>query len=319
MALIPPFAPAEGAPPRALWPFARWALRGAWPGIWLATAISALGGVTEVLAALALGWVVDAAVAHDGGDFWARNGGLVAGFVLFFLVLRPLAFGLNSAANFLLIAPNVDPLVLSRLNRWTMGQDIGFFDNDFAGRIAQKQIQTARALTDVVSETINTAAFALASLVGSVAMVALIDWRLGAALVGWSALYLGLIRVFLPHIRARSAARAGARAMVTGQVVDTITNIRTVKLFAHARHEDQGALGAMARFRAQVMAFGRVSALFRSFLMLLAGLLPVLLVGGSLWLWSVGRASPGEIVAAGTIAIRLAQMTGWVSFTLMAI
>jgi ATP-binding cassette, subfamily B, bacterial len=317
--LIPPFAPADGPPPRTLWPFARWALTGAWPGIWLATLISALGGLTEVMAALALGWVVDAAVAHAGGDFWGQNWGLVAGFVLFFLVIRPLAFGLNSAANFLLIAPNVDPLVLSRLNRWTMGQDIGFFDNDFAGRIAQKQIQTARALTDVVSEAINTAAFALASLIGSVAMVALIDWRLGLALLLWSGLYLGLIRVFLPHIRTRSAARAGARAMVTGQVVDTITNIRTVKLFAHARHEDQGALGAMARFRDRVMEFGRVSALFRSFLMLLAGLLPVMLVGGALWLWSLDRASPGEIVAAGTIAIRLAQMTGWVSFTLMAI
>ena len=319
MSLIPPFAAAEGPPPRTLGRFLRWALNGAWPGIWLATVISALGGVTEVLAALALGWVVDAAVAHQGGDFWAQNWGLVAGFVAFFLLIRPLAFGLNSAANFLLIAPNVDPLVLSRLNRWTMGQDIGFFDNDFAGRIAQKQIQTARALTDVVSESINTAAFALASLLGSVAMVALIDWRLGLALLVWSALYIGLIRVFLPHIRKRSAARAGARAMVTGQVVDTITNIRTVKLFAHARFEDQGALGAMARFRDRVIEFGRVSAAFRFCLMLLAGLLPVLLVGGALWLWTLGRASPGEIVAAGTIAIRLAQMTGWVSFTLMAI
>ncbi len=319
MTLIPPFAPAEGPPPRTLWPFARWALKGAWPGIWIATVISALGGITEVLAALALGWVVDAAVAHQGGDFWAQNWGLVVGFVAFFLLIRPLAFGLNSAANFLLIAPNVDPLVLSRLNRWTMGQDIGFFDNDFAGRIAQKQIQTARALTDVVSEAINTAAFALASLAGSVAMVALIDWRLGLALLGWSARYLGLIKLFLPQIRKRSAARAGARAMVTGQVVDTITNIRTVKLFAHARHEDQGALGAMARFRERVMEFGRVSAAFRFCLMLLAGLLPVLLVGGALWLWTLDRASPGDIVAAGTIAIRLAQMTGWVSFTLMAI
>jgi ATP-binding cassette subfamily B protein len=317
--LIPPFAPAEGQPPRTLWRFARWALNGAWPGIWIATVIAAVGGVTEVLAALALGWVVDAAVAHEGGGFWAQNWGLVAGFVLFFLVLRPLAFGLNSAANFLLIAPNVDPLVLSRLNRWTMGQDIGFFDNDFAGRIAQKQIQTARALTDVVSESINTVAFALASLAGSVALVALIDWRLGLGLLVWSAAYLGLIQLFLPHVRSRSAARAGARAMLTGQVVDTITNIRTVKLFAHARHEDQGALGAMARFRERVIAFGRVSALFRFCLMLLAGVLPVMLVGGALMLWSAGRASPGDIVAAGTIAIRLAQMTGWVSFTLMAI
>jgi len=317
--LIPAFAPADGPPPARLGAFVRWALKGAGPGIGVATAIAALGGVVEVLAALALGWVVDAAVGHQGGSFWGQNWQLVLGFVLFFLVLRPLAFGLNSAANFLAIAPNVDPLVLSRLNRWTLGQDIGFFDNDFAGRIAQKQVQTARALTEVVSESINTVAFALASLAASVVLVAAIDWRLGLALALWSVGYLALIRVFLPHIRKRSGARAGARANVTGQVVDTITNIRTVKLFAHARHEDRTALDAMARFRERVMAFGRVSALFRFCLMLIAGLLPVMLVGGALWLWSLGRASPGEIVAAGTVAIRLAQMTGWVSFTLMAI
>jgi len=317
--LIPAFRPAEGPPPGRLGAFFRWALSGAWPGILFATTISVIGGTVEVMAALVLGWVIDAAITFDGVGFFAENWLLLALFAAFFLVVRPIAFGLNSAANFLTIAPNVDPLVLSRLNRWTMGQDIGFFDNDFAGRIAQKQIQTARALTEVVSESINTVAFALSSLVASAALVAVIDWRLGLGLLVWAAAYLGLIRLFLPHIRKRSGARAGARAMVTGQVVDTITNIRTVKLFAHARHEDRNALDAMARFREKVLAFGRVSALFRFSLMLLAGVLPVMLIGGALWLWSAGQATPGAIVAAGTVAIRLAQMTGWVSFTLMGI
>ena len=317
--LIAPFDPATGAPPRSLWAFSRWALRGAWPGIWIATAISVLGGVVEVMAALVMGIVIDAAQAGEASRFFADNWLMLLGFAGFFLVLRPLAFGLNSAANFLTIAPNVDPLVLSRLNRWTMGQDIGFFDNDFAGRIAQKQIQTARAMTEVVSESINTVAFALASLAASVALMGAIDWRLGAALGLWSVAYLLLIRVFMPHIRLRSGARAGARAMVTGQVVDTITNIRTVKLFAHAQFEDGNALEAMRGFRERVLAYGRVSAAFRFALMLIAGVLPVVLVGGTLWLWSQGGASTGQIVAAGTVAIRLAQMTGWVSFTLMAI
>ncbi|MCC5970188.1 MAG: ABC transporter ATP-binding protein [Pararhodobacter sp.] len=317
--LIPAFRHADGPPPGRLGAFFRWALSGAWPGIAFAGTISVIGGTVEVMAAVVLGMVIDAAVASDGVGFFAANWMLLALFAAFFLIVRPLAFGVASAANFLTIAPNVDPLVLSRLNRWTMGQDIGFFDNDFAGRIAQKQIQTARALTEVVSESINTVAFALSSLVASVALVAVIDWRLGLGLLVWAVAYLGLIKLFLPHIRKRSGARAGARAMVTGQVVDTITNIRTVKLFAHARHEDRNALDAMARFREKVLAFGRISALFRFSLMLLAGVLPVMLIGGALWLWSAGQATPGAIVAAGTVAIRLAQMTGWVSFTLMAI
>ncbi|WP_286173990.1 ABC transporter ATP-binding protein [Rhodobacter sp. NTK016B] len=317
--LIKPFRPAEGAPPRTLWAFIRWALMGAWPGISLATVISALGGATEVMTAWVLGAVVDAATSGDALGFFADNWALLTIFVVFFLAIRPLAFGLNSAANFMIIAPNIDPLILSRLNRWSMGQDINFFDNDFAGRIAQKQVQTARALTEVVSESINTVAFALSSVAGSVALMAAIDWRLGLGLAVWAIGYLALIRGFIPHIRKRAAARAGARAQVTGQVVDTITNIRTVKLFAHARFEDSNALDAMGHYREKVLAFGKLSAMFRVSLMLFAGLLPVGLVGGTLWLWSGGIASTGDIVAAGSVAIRLAQMTGWVSFTLMGI
>jgi len=317
--LINPFMPAEGPPPRTLGAFLRWALSGAWPGIGIATAISAIAGATEVLSALIMGLVIDAAVSGETQTFFADNWHMLLLFAGFFMLVRPFAFGLGSASNFLTVAPNVDPLVLSRLNRWTMGQDIGFFDNDFAGRIAQKQIQTARALTEVVSETINTVAFALSTLIGSATLVGLIDWRLGLILFSWAVFYLAVIRLFMPHIRSRSGARAGARAMVTGQVVDTITNIRTVKLFAHSRHEDRNALEAMKTFREKVLSYGRVSATFRVTLMLIAGILPVVLVGGTLWLWSVGEASTGAIVAAGTVSIRLAQMTGWVSFTLMGI
>jgi ATP-binding cassette subfamily B protein len=107
--------------------------------------------------------------------------------------------------------------------------------------------------------------------------------------------------------------------MVSGQVVDTITNIKTVKLFAHANHEDRAALGAMQTFRQRALDYGYVAAAFRLSLMTLAGLLPVFLLGGTILLWQQGGASQGDIVAAGAVAIRIAQMTGWVSFTLMAI
>ena len=93
---------------------------------------------------------------------------LIAVFVLFFVLVRPVIIGLSSASSNVIIGPNVLPLVLSRLHRWTMGQSVTFFDNDFAGRIAQKQMQTARAVTDVASEMVNTAAFALSAVLGSV-------------------------------------------------------------------------------------------------------------------------------------------------------
>jgi ATP-binding cassette subfamily B protein len=317
---IDAFRHADGPPPQTLWAFMRWCLSGAWPALWLAAFFSAAAGALEAGTALILGRVIDATVTLGPDGFFAvENIGLIVGSVAFFLIARPVFFGLSSGSNSIIVMPNVNPLVLSRLNRWTLGQAVTFFDDDFAGRIAQKQMQASRAVTDVVSEFINVVAFALASLLGSVLLLLTIDWRVAAGFAVWLIAYFSLIRWFLPRIRKRSATRAAARAMVSGQVVDTITNIKTVKLFAHDDYEDQAALNAMEVFRSTAISFGVLSAYFRLALMTLAGLLPVLLLGGTIVIWQVDQASPGDIVASGAIAIRIAQMTGWVSFTLMTI
>lgn len=317
---INPFRAAEGPPPQTLGAFLRWCLSGAWPVLWLAALLSAAAGVMEAGTALILGRVIDATVSAGPDAFFdGRNLALILGAVGFFLILRPVLFALSSASNAIMVQPNVNPLVLSRLHRWTLGQNVGFFDDDFAGRIAQKQMQAARAVTDIASELINVVAFALASLLGSLALLVAIDWRVAVGFLVWLVLYFTVISWFLPRVRKRSASRAGARAMVSGQVVDTITNIKTVKLFAHADHEDRAALGAMQTFRERALEFGYLAAGFRLTLMTLAGLLPVVLLGGTILLWQRGMASEGDIVAAGAVAIRIAQMTGWVSFTLMAI
>jgi ATP-binding cassette subfamily B protein len=314
------FRRAEGPPPQTLWAFMRWCLSGAWPALWLAGVLSAAAGAMEAGAALILGRVIDATVEFGPDGFFAPgNIGLIVGALVFFLVVRPIFMGLSSASNSIIVQPNVNPLVLSRLHRWTLGQAVTFFDDDFAGRIAQKQMQAARAVTEVVSEFINVIAFALASLVGSILLLLAIDWRVALGFAIWLIFYFALIRWFLPRIRKRSSARAAARAMVSGQVVDTITNIKTVKLFAHDDHEDQAALNSMQTFRTAAVKFGVLSAGFRFALMSLAGVLPVLLLGGTILMWQAGQATPGDIVASGAIAIRIAQMTGWVSFTLMAI
>jgi ATP-binding cassette subfamily B protein len=211
------------------------------------------------------------------------------------------------------------PLVLSRLHRWTMGHAVTFFDNDFAGRIAQKQLQAARAVTDVVSESINTVAFALASLIGSVLFLFVIDLRVGLALAAWVVAYLALISWFMPRIQIRSARRAAARASLTGVVVDTITNIKTVKLFGHSDHEDRAAIRSMQVYRDSTVDFGALSVWFRTLLMVLAGVLPLVLIGGTILLWQEAGASAGDIAAAGALSIRISQMTGWVSFSLMNI
>jgi len=317
--LIDAFQPAEGPPPQTLGAFIRWCLSGAGPMLVLAAVCSALAGGMEAGTAFILGVVIDTAIASGPEGFFGANLGTIVAALAFFLLVRPVLFGLSAATNAIIVQPNVSPLVLSRINRWTLGQSVRFFDDDFAGRIAQKQMQTANAVTSVVVEVINVVAFALASLAGALILLGAVDLRITALFVIWLLGYFATIRWFLPRIRKRSASRAGARANVTGQVVDTITNIKTVQLFAHADHEERGAQDAMVTFREKALEFGYLSASFRFCLMTLAGLLPVLLIGATLWLWQGGIASEGDIVAAGAVSIRIAQMTGWVSFTLMAI
>ena len=318
--LIDGFAPAKGAPPQTLWAFVRWCLSGAWPVILVAAVVSASAGLMEVASAYLLGVVIDSAVnTADPSGYFADSLVLILVYIGFYLLFRPLFFGLSAAFNAIVLPPNLAPLVQSRLHRWSLGQDVTFFDNDFAGRIAQKQTQTATALVNVVSEVINAITFSLATLIGAVAMLAFIDWRIAACLVVWLAFYFGLMKWYLPRVRVRSKDRAAARANVTGQIVDTITNVKTVKLFGHAAFEDQAALEAMRGYREKALLFGFLSTSFRFVLMTAAGALPVILVLASILLWRTGAVTPGEIAATGALAMRIAQMTGWVSFTLMAI
>jgi len=317
---IDAFRPAEGPPPQTLAAFLRWCLSGAWAMLALATMFSALAGAMEAGTAYLLGSIIDGAVSSEPDAFFSgANIVLIGAAVGFFLLVRPVLFGLSAAANSIIVGPNVFPLVLSRLNRWTMGQSVSFFDDDFAGRISQKQMQTAGGVTSLVVELINVIAFALASLVGASVLLGGVDLRITGLFLVWLVGYFALIRWFLPRVRKRAGARAGARAMVTGQVVDTITNIKTVKLFAHSDHEESTAQEAMGGFREKALSFGYIAAGFRFCLMIIAGLLPVLLVGATLLLWRSGLATAGDIVAVGSVAIRVSQMTGWVSFALMGI
>ncbi|MEM1399448.1 MAG: ABC transporter ATP-binding protein [Pseudomonadota bacterium] len=317
--LIDAFRRADSPPPTSFFAFIRWALGGTEPVVLVALAFSVAVGVTEVIGAWLIGYLVDYALSHGPGSLFASNWLLFVGTAAFFILLRPTFMGINSALNSLSVQANLYPLILGRLNRHTLGQSLSFFDDDFAGRIAQKQQQTARAIMDVVMESLNIGGLAIASFGAAFFVMGGIDPRLAAVFAIWLIFYALLIRHFLPKIRTTSKDRAAARAMVTGQVVDAITNIATVKLFAHSEFEDDATKGALSNYRKAAIRFGGLSALFRYLLMTLAGTLPVAMIGGSFWLWSAGLASPGDIATAALISTRLAHMTGFVSFTLLTI
>jgi len=317
--LIDPYASADGPPPRTLGRFFLWALKGSFPVIALGSILAGSVGAVEALTAKVLGLVIDTVLSADKASFVSDNVWLFAMLFGFFVVLRPTLMGISATVTMYVLGPNIFSGVLSRISRWTLGHSVTFFDNDFAGRIAQKQLQIAGPMAEVTVETVNTIMFALVSVIASLIIVGTIHPAITFVMVGWLFAYFFLVRWFLPRARQKAGARANARTMVTGQIVDTVTNIKTVKLFAHDAHEDAAAHRVFEDYRQSALSWGALSAGFRFVLMALAGTLPAMLIGATAWLWSIGQASEGDIVAAGAISIRLAQMTGWVSFTLMQI
>jgi len=287
--LIDPLKPASGPPPRQLWPFIRWSLSGAWGVIWIGVIASMVTGLFEALVAVILGWVIDAALAAGPQVFFAEYWPQLLGVALFFLILRPGLMVLNAAMTSLAIAPQLFPQVILRVHRHTLGQSIRFFDDDFAGRLAQKEMQAANSITEIVVETVNAMAFALITVGTTAFLLGRISIWMGVFMVAWLATWVLLVRWLLPLIRARSKARAAARAALSGQIVDTMTNMATVKLFAHGPREEEAATASINQFRDAAIGYGRMAVLFRSVMMTFAGTLPVALIGSMLWLWQLGR------------------------------
>ncbi|MEL6957423.1 MAG: ABC transporter ATP-binding protein [Pseudomonadota bacterium] len=304
--------PAEGPPPKTLLKFVGWSIRGAGWAIGLTILLSLANGATEVATAWALGRIVDAVAAGSlAADGWVLALGLVL-----LLLARPMFFAGGAFVQSIILGPGLFTQSLQRLYRHSIGQAVSFFDNDFAGRIAQKHMQTAGAMAQAVTETCGPILFGIASVLGAIFLVATISPVLTLVVLIWFVFYLGFLRLTIPRVRSRSAARAEARSQVTGQVVDTVTNIKTVKLFARGEHEDEQAIEAMRKLHQRQGEFGEVTVLFRLGLTVIAGLLPVALLGTALTLTGI---TAGDIAAMGAVAIRLAQMTGFISFTLMAI
>ena len=316
---IKPFDPAEGPPPQDILPFMRWALRGAERAILIAFAITFVTGMSELVAARFTGWVIDQTAIAEQGAFWATFWPVVVVGVAFFLVIRPLIFVMDAGVTSILLGPNLYPMVLARLNQHTLGHSMQFFENDFAGRLSQKAIQTARALTDLVIEVSDVVVYSIAMFIGAFILMFTIDARLLLIFVVWAGFYAAALRYFIPRVQKRSKARAGARTHVTGQVVDIYSNIAAVKLFARDADEDTATRAALDAYRDRSIEFGTLSAVFRMVLMTLGGILPLFAILGALWLWSAGSATAGDIAMTAMITTRLSMLTNRLGRVAMSI
>ncbi len=317
--LIDPFAPANGPPPTTLVAFGKWLFAGAGKAVTLAGVASVLIGLAEVVAAWLVGLIIERITVVGRAAFLDGYVWQLAAMVGFMLLLRPAVVLFQAGINVLAFTPSLSTLSLFRLHQYTLGQSLDFFEDEFAGRINQKQMQTSASLGQLLMEMLNAGAFALSMVLGGAAVLFASNPWLSVVMALWLALYILALRWGLPRIRRLSKDRAETRSAISGNFVDSIANIQTVKLFAHTDREEAAARTTLEAFHQATLAFGRQVFKFRTAVALLAGLLPVALVGTAVALWYSGGSDTGAIVTAGILASRLGAMTGWFSFTVMGL
>ena len=307
------------APPLSLGLFLKWCLSGAYSALIIAAVASVLLGVIETYIAALLGYILDLVIQTPPHLLFLQEWPPLLIACGFLFVVRPCSFFFSSYLQSMVVSPGVRTMVATRIHRWTLGHQKSYFDNDFAGRIAQKEVQASNAIADVTVEVIHTVLFALASVITSFYIIMSIDWRVGLIVVGWVIGFFLMMRFFLPRIKLSSAERANAQAVASGQIVDTISNISIVKLFANVDHEDRAALNAFGFLKRSLQVYGKELIRFRASMVIFASSIFFFVMAGCLILWTRGEITPGEVVAAGSVALRVMMMAGWVSFSLMTI
>jgi ATP-binding cassette subfamily B multidrug efflux pump len=316
--LVDPYTPytKTDTPPQRLWPFLRdysVPFRGVFT---IAAGLSVVVAAIEIGLIWYMGRLVDLMTSADPGTVWAEYGTELIFAALFILILRPAVQFLDVAILNNTILPNFGTLIRWRAHAQVLRQSVGWFENDFAGRIANRIMQTPPAAGEAVFQIFDAITFALAYLVGAAILLWDADIRLMLPLLVWFGLYAGLVRWTVRRVGPASKAASDARSLVTGRVVDSYTNIHSVKLFAHHDRELDYAKEAIEHARQTFAREMRLYTIMDVVLVLLNGLLIVGVVGWAIALWIGGTASVGVVAAATALTLRLNAMTGWIMWAL---
>ncbi|SEM48070.1 ATP-binding cassette, subfamily B, multidrug efflux pump [Gemmobacter aquatilis] len=312
--LVDPYRPYvhSDTPPRRLWPFLKEYIQ-PFHGVFAVTAaLSIIAASADVALIWYVGRMVDLLANGSPQEVWASHGGEIILVGLAVLILRPALLVANVALLHNTILPNFGTMIRYRAHDHVLRQPVGWFESDFAGRIANRIMQTPPAAGDAVFQTFDAVAFASVTIVGAGVMLADADLRLLLPLLIWFALYAALVRWTLRRAGPASKASSDARSAVTGRVVDAYSNIHSVKLFAHHDLEMRHATEAIETARVKFQHEMRVVTKMDLALTVLNGFLIVAVTGWALLLWYQGQASVGTVAAATTLVLRLNNMTYWI-------
>lgn len=311
--LIDPFRPSsDETPPTTLWPY----LKSQYDGFGRLMAFMAMSGVIVALIETSLifysGRVIDLMDSSTTESFFASHGFELLLAALFILFLRPATIGLNHLLLEQTLVGNLHDQVRWRAHKHLLGQSMGFFQNNFAGRLSNRVMQLGGAVEDGTYMAFEGIWFALTYVIAAAMILSQIDPRLAVPLLIWLVLYVAYTRWIALRVASASEKWSDARSLLSGRIVDAYANIESVKLFSQGESEERYVLSALKRHRLRFQRFLRLMTELSFGLNVLNGLLITGVLGTSIWFWTRGVVTVGEVAAASALTIRLNGMSGWI-------
>jgi len=317
--LIPPYPDAEpAAPPRGLFPFIWACSRGARRHVLGMMLLTAGIGAFEALLFSMLSHIVDWLGHVPPAQLWTTERAPLL-WLTAILVASPILIWLQTLLKHQTLAGNFPMRLRWNFHRQMLAQSMGFYQDEFAGRVAAKVMQTALAVRDVVLILTDILVFVVIYFVTLIGIVGSFHPWLLLPFGAWIALYVAALWYYVPRLGKVGQAQADARSLMTGRITDAYTNIATVKLFSHARREAGFARQAMEEFLGTVHAQMRYVSSIELINHLLSVMLILATTGVALLLWTRGEVGVGAVAASTAMALRLNGISHWIMWELTSL
>ena len=317
---INPFPPEHPTqPPNGLFPFCKHYIRGIERYLVLMAILTIAVAVGEAMLYGVLGTIIDWLSEKDPSRFLQEEYYSLIGLSIFILIVMPMLVIAHSLVMYQTLMGNFPMIVRWQAHRYLISQSYAFFQNEFSGRIATKVMQTALAVRETVMKTIDVLLFVSVYFATTLFLIANADFRLCLPLFFWLSIYLCILYYFIPKLRDISKLQADARSVMTGRIVDSYTNILTLKLFSHTHRESEYVKSSMVNFLGTVHPQMRLVTWLHSFVWSNNMLLVFCIGGLGIYLWINGNITIGAIAVALSLAIRLTGMSHWVMWEISAL
>ena len=307
------------APPDRVLPFYTYYLKQVWPSFAALLFVGLVGALIEVALFSYLSRIIDLAQGTPNVNFFKEHSLELTWMVVVALVLRPVFVGLHDLLVHQTLSPSMTSLIRWQNHSYVLKQSLNFFQNDFAGRIAQRIMQTGNSLRDSAVQAVDALWHVLIYAISSLVLFAEADWRLMIPLLTWIVAFISALYYFVPRVKERSVVSSDARSKLMGRIVDGYTNITTLKLFAHTNFEQQYAREAIKEQTEKAQLAGRVVTSMDVVITTMNGLLIVSTTGLALWLSTQSLITVGAIALATGLVIRIVNMSGWIMWVVTGI